>query len=642
MPDGRVDDRDESEIRYELDGSLVEYIRSAMLPTADSWQLRRSSRGIRAYVQEFLGYTLPSAAAIRITSACTPSRLLNMRYASAIGALALGLLPGSYAMFSVKQRAATLRAELGLSSDGSPIDAVSARRLNTRDDPTVPTQYIELPIDHFGKNNGTFLNRYWVNTAGYKPGGPVFVYDITEVTNDTLPDVTLGPRLLNDNAVFKQLIHEFNGIGILWEHRGYGQSWNPPINASAPPEAFEFITFENALEDLVVFAEQFSVKGINETLTPDQRPWIHYGGSSGAVRAAVLRNKRPDIMYAAWASSAPVQSVVEFSQYFDGVWGGLVGKGYGNCTQDIKAVMQHIDHVFDTGSQETKAKLKAQFLGTSGANNSDNYFAESFAGMYSDYQAFGVDGFTFSLRDFCNYISTDPATGHFAPKEGWAATKGIDWTISRWTKYTPYIDAVNVYFGTSCTGNSTAGDCNFVQTIGDDPGSMVYIWQTCTQLGYFQSANVGDKQLLPKADTLENMLSLCPILFPNAKGLLPALPKSDELNAYTGGWNIRPSNTFLSYGQYEPWFPLGVVSQRPDAPKNVTISTEIPKCNVSGGPHKVFGMILKDQEHCFDVTSRIVEGDALVARALFKEALRQWLPCFVPKTKKQEKKKWIE
>ncbi|CAA9961147.1 Serine peptidase family S28 [Pyrenophora teres f. maculata] len=556
-----------------------------------------------------------------------------MRYLSSIAVLALALLPGSNANFLLKQRAAALRAELGLGADGTPLESASIHRLTARDDPVVPTQYIELPIDHFGKNNGTFLNRYWVNTAGYKPGGPIFVYDMGETSEEVDPDITLGPRLLNDNAVFKQLIHEFNGIGILWEHRGYGKSWNAPISNRSTPRDLQFITYENAIQDLVVFIEQFSVKGINETLTPDQRPWIHYGGSSAGVRAAMLRNKRPGTLYAAWASSAPLQHVVDFSQYFDGVWDGLVAFGFGNCTRDIQAVVRHVDNVLETGNEDAKAKLKAHFLGLSGAHNPDGLFAESWNSLYLDYQAQGVDGSSFSLRDFCNHLSTDPQTKQVAPKEGWVATKGIDWTLSRWTEFAPYLDQVNSFFNTSCTGNATATDCTFNQNLYR-PSDVLYLWQTCTQTGMFQSANVGDKQLIPKANTPENMLAQCNLIFPDRQGILPVRPKTDELNRYTGGWHIYPANTFFTYGEYEPWLPLGKASKRPDAPKNVTITTKIPECNTLD-KHQIFGSILKDQIHCYDVISRITNPVVLEARALFKRALRQWLTCFVPKKKQQ-------
>lgn len=32
---------------------------------------------------------------------------------------------------------------------------------------------VELPLDHFGSNTDTFLNRYWVSDEFYKDGGPV-------------------------------------------------------------------------------------------------------------------------------------------------------------------------------------------------------------------------------------------------------------------------------------------------------------------------------------------------------------------------------------------------------------------------------------------------------------------------------------
>jgi Serine carboxypeptidase S28 len=79
----------------------------------------------------------------------------------------------------------------------------------------IVAEYVQLPIDHFGDNEKTFRNRFWVAEADYKPGGPVFVYDVGEANASS----TAILRLRNDTAFFKQIVREFGGIGVVWEHR---------------------------------------------------------------------------------------------------------------------------------------------------------------------------------------------------------------------------------------------------------------------------------------------------------------------------------------------------------------------------------------------------------------------------------------
>jgi hypothetical protein len=79
----------------------------------------------------------------------------------------------------------------------------------------IVAEYVQLPIDHFGDIEDTFRNRFWVAEADYKPGGPVFVYDVGEANASS----TAIPRLRNDTSFFKHIVREFGGIGVVWEHR---------------------------------------------------------------------------------------------------------------------------------------------------------------------------------------------------------------------------------------------------------------------------------------------------------------------------------------------------------------------------------------------------------------------------------------
>jgi hypothetical protein len=432
-----------------------------------------------------------------------------MRYSLSIAALAL--LHGTNAMNAAKSRQFGLLADMGLNPDGTPMDAPSADIDNPVIDtaflkahkslkigitanvnsiaaaaaPAITPEYVELPIDNFAKHKnqdyayeGTFFNRYWVSSSGYKAGGPVFVYDVGEA--DAEPNALF--RLQNETSFFKQLVDQFAGIGIVWEHRFYGNSTPTPIDINTPPEAFEFLTTEQSLADVDHFAKQFTRKGINATLTPDKTPWVFVGGSYPGMRAAFMRNMYPDTIYASWASSAPVQASVDQSFYFDPVWRGMNAKGFGNCTKDIQAAVRYMDKVMDT-DQRGATKLKQQFLGLGAEKNSHATFADALSTIFYVWQSYGIEGGASGLRRFCDYIETDPGTKALAPKEGWAKGKGAKWTVDRWASYAPFVPNVNSYLETECSGKmNVTGNCDLDRRF-TDPAMISWTWQYCSQWG---------------------------------------------------------------------------------------------------------------------------------------------------------------
>ena len=90
-------------------------------------------------------------------------------------------------------------------------------RMTATTNETIVPEFVELPIDHFGGAAGTFENRFWVAEAGYRRGGPVFIFDGGE--GDASPFAVR--ELQSNTSFFKQIVDEFGGIGIVWEHR-YG------------------------------------------------------------------------------------------------------------------------------------------------------------------------------------------------------------------------------------------------------------------------------------------------------------------------------------------------------------------------------------------------------------------------------------
>lgn len=457
-----------------------------------------------------------------------------MRTSTSIAALALVFLQTTTAMNTAMQRKFNLLADMGLNPDGSamefqPADSenpsidvadIKALKLATTSDDeavsikaieNIVPEYVELPIDNFAKDKnqaysyqGTFFNRFWVAESAYRPGGPVFIYDVGEANAET----NALFRLQNETSFFKQMVDSYGGIGIVWEHRfcelilvdqqdGYarkearltgladGNSTPEPIDVNTPPESFKFLTTEQSLADVDRFAKQFTRKNINYTLTPDTTPWVFVGGSYPGMRAAFIRDKYPDTIYASYASSAPVQASIDQSFYFEPVWRGMNKYGFGNCSRDIQAATRYMDRIMDT-DHAGAAKLKVQFLGLGAANNSHATFADALTTIFATWQSYGVEAGTMGLRRFCDWIETDPDTQKLAPAEGWARSKGANFTVGRWAEYPWFASNVNTYMETNCSGRANvSGDCDLNRKF-TDPAMISWTWQYCTQWGTFK------------------------------------------------------------------------------------------------------------------------------------------------------------
>lgn len=139
-----------------------------------------------------------------------------------LAAFALAFLQTTQAMNTALQREFALMADMGLNPDGTPShpSSLTTRALFPNNTEIITPEYVELPLNHFshgsyGSDDGTFFNRFWVSERAYRPGGPVFVYDVGEADAES----NALFRLQNETSFFKQIVEQFGGVGIVWEHR---------------------------------------------------------------------------------------------------------------------------------------------------------------------------------------------------------------------------------------------------------------------------------------------------------------------------------------------------------------------------------------------------------------------------------------
>lgn len=113
---------------------------------------------------------------------------------------------------------------------------------------------------------------------------------------------------------------------------------------------------------------------------------------------------------------------------------------------------------------------------------------------------------------------------------------------------------------------------------------------------------------------------------------LPDRPRMAEMNKY-GGWNINPSNTMFTDGEYDPWragtaysleFQLG-------APGNVA-TTEIPACGQPPKNGTRYGTIYPGRVHVPDLSEErwlpdigASDSPLRIGLDLFTKALDVWL-----------------
>ena len=157
-------------------------------------------------------------------------------------------------------------------------------------------------------------------------------------------------------------------VGSCWPTMSKLNIFNLQQNTTA--EQWQFLTTEQALEDVVYFADRFSLSSArpdtapnvtsiaDNPLHPSNTPWIWLGGSYPGVRGALLRVRNPETIYAVWASSAPVQAEIDMASYYKAAERSLTR----NCSADWVAVTRYVDNTLANGTADAAADLKFRLL----------------------------------------------------------------------------------------------------------------------------------------------------------------------------------------------------------------------------------------------------------------------------------------
>lgn len=190
-------------------------------------------------------------------------------------------------------------------------------------DPKSIHRFCQQKLDHFDlANNKTWCQRFVVDARYYQPGGPIFLC-IDGEDNPWLPSLP-ARHLMTCNNMVHLASGRFNALLLGLEHRYYGGSAFDGVETFAV-ENLKFLSSRQALADAAAFREFIAAHGLNAAPPLDLRDaqWVTFGGSYSGALSAWARQLYPQHFAAAVASSAPMESQMNFQGFHDVVASSL-------------------------------------------------------------------------------------------------------------------------------------------------------------------------------------------------------------------------------------------------------------------------------------------------------------------------------
>ncbi|XP_077468252.1 thymus-specific serine protease [Stigmatopora argus] len=422
-------------------------------------------------------------------------------------------------------------------------------RFNDIHRPASDEQWFMQKLDHFnGADVRMWKQRYFVNDAFYKPGGPVFLMIGGE-----------GPAnpAWMQHGTWLTYAEKLGAICFMLEHRFYGKS-HPTVDLST--ENLRFLSSRQALADLAHFRTVMAdTKGLVNM------KWVAFGGSYPGSLAAWFRLKYPHLVHASAATSAPIHTTVNFPEYLEVVGRSLASEST-ECPLLVKKASDTlVERLNDPTTYEniTKdfnlcSKLQIQ------TETDSAYFLEILAGNFMDVVQYNED-----KRDFEGIVSN-------------ITIKVLCEVMSDTSLGDPYARYVAVArlmmdtFSMKCLDVSFNNNLrDMTNTSWDGPaagGGRQWVYQTCTEFGFYQSTDSPNQPF--SGFPLEYHVKQCEDYYNvSAEQLAESVA---ETNEYYGGYDVHSTRIVFPNGSIDPWHALGITQN---------ISDELPAVFIKGTAH---------------------------------------------------------
>ncbi|XP_075720092.1 putative serine protease K12H4.7 [Rhinoderma darwinii] len=471
----------------------------------------------------------------------------------------------------------------GLCLAGS--DAFTQRSFQSKSEVLVTVQqdrWFMQRLDHFnGADTRVWEQRYFMNVSFSQSGGPVFLMIGGEGAANPAW-MTQGTWII--------YAEKMGALCLLLEHRFYGKS-HPTNDMSV--ENLPYLSSRQALADLAHFQTVMT-----ENLGLGDRKWVVFGGSYPGCLAAWYRIKYPHLAHAAVASSAPVKAVVNFSEYLDVVQESLA-RNHSDCPGTIKMASDTLLELLDY--KENYGKITKDF-----------YLCKLLVIRSKMDMAFLLDTIAEYIMDVVQYNNDNR---EFEGVKGGNMTINVVCDImaneSFGSPYDRYVEVIQRIMKARKEKCIEASYQQFVRDMSNihwegpaSSGGRQWMYQTCTEFGYFQSS---DSVFQPFSGfPLSYHVQQCTDIYGLAYNLSMVVGAIQQTNENYGGLNVQSSRIIFPNGLIDPWHALGI---------NTNLSSDL------------LAFPIEDAAHCADMyPARPEEPPMLPAvRRDMYEQLTKWL-----------------
>ncbi|KLO14751.1 peptidase S28 [Schizopora paradoxa] len=404
-----------------------------------------------------------------------------------------------------------------------------------------PPQWFEQPLDHFSKDSPTFGQRYWVSKRHYKKGGPVIVLDGGETSGE-------NRLLFLDTGIVDILAKATNGLGVILEHRYYGESIAVPDLST---DSLRWLNNDQSAADSANFMRNVKFEGIDENLSAEDTPWIYYGGSYAGARAAHMRVLYPDIVFGAIASSGVTHASLENWEYMDIIRAAAEPE----CSQHLVTSIAVIDGLLAV--PRLRGAIKGLF-GLAELEHDDD-FAGVIESPLGSWQSKNWDPKLGSTKfdQFCEALAKP--LGKLNATQSVSLAGGLDVPVTVWN----YANYIKENYVSKCPEDATIEDCFGSYDDSKFQGTdlslhwRLWLFQVCTEWGYFVTAPPDPEfpRIVSRQLTLETQSRICQQAYPPGKHFqVPALPNITAVNVL-GDFAIAADRLAIIDGEVDPWRP---------------------------------------------------------------------------------------
>ncbi|CAB05185.2 Peptidase S28 [Caenorhabditis elegans] len=388
--------------------------------------------------------------------------------------------------------------------------------------------------DHFDNQNADFFQqKFFKNAQWAKQGGPNFLMIGGE-----------GPEsarwVLNENITYLTWAKKYGATVYLLEHRFYGDS------VVGDNTNFKLLNSLQMLYDLAEFIKAVNIR------TGTSNPWITFGGSYSGAMSAWMREVFPDLVVGAVASSGPVYAKTDFYEYLM-VVENSVRRYNSKCADNIQSGFDAIRTLFLTkeGRQNLSSIFQLQPPFSDSVTDTDQHYF--FSNVYGNFQGAvqysgdntGPYANGYGIPDMCKIMSNDSNT-----------------PLNNIVAFNQFM--IIFYNGGQYTGmdNNYQNMITYLKTAQhygpDSAAGLLWTWQTCSEFGYFQSADSGNG-IFGSPTPVNMYVQMCMDVF-NNQYQRTSIDYSIANTNYKYGerFHYRGTNVVLPNGNVDPWHALGL------------------------------------------------------------------------------------